>query len=285
MVRSTLTGEPGERSRGERGFLLVFLVGLMAVMGIAVAAAIPHWVAIQQRERENELIARGFQYAEAIRVFQKRFGRLPNRLQELVEVEPRAIRQLWKDPMPDGGWLVLMQVPGGGIVPIDPKTGEVVAPPPVTGGDENDTPPTGRTGVRPIPGGAPGLGGGASPGSVAGGPSGGPGVSGPIHGVKSRAHGEAYHKLFGETDYGAWEFTVERLVAATSAKTPDGLPRRMNYATMGKPFRYPPPGGIPGTSVQPGQRGAPQPPGNPPGSPSGNPPGSAGQPTSNPSGR
>ena len=245
MAASTATGEPAVRA-GERGYSLAVLIGVLTVMGILIGAALPHWVAIAQREREEELISRGFQYAEAIRVFQKRQGRLPNRLQELIELEPRSIRQLWEDPMPEGGWLVLMDAPGGQVVAIDPETGEVAG-----GADEEEG---GESGPRPAP--RPRL---APPGE-------GTGVSGPIHGVKSRARKEAYHVLFDQKDIGDWEFTVERLVAATSATGPDGLPRRAHYGILGRPFRYPPPGGIPGATQAPPAGRSPngQPPPEPP---------------------
>ena len=83
----------------ERGYNLVALAMIITVLAIAVTSAIPLWSSRIRRDREEELISRGFQYAEAIRVFQKRFGRLPNRLEELIQVEPRSIRQLWKNPI------------------------------------------------------------------------------------------------------------------------------------------------------------------------------------------
>jgi len=238
------SGDPGPR-RGEQGYTLALMIGILTVMAIAVAAAIPAWSAAGAREREEELIARGFQYAEAIRVFQQRFGRLPNRLDELVEIEPRSIRRLWEDPMPDGGWLVILEGPGGQLVTLDPETGEMVAPAGAGGGESRPAPPPPPPGSSPSAFGAPPA-----------------AVSGPIHGVKSRVHNEAYHKLFDRQDVGEWEFTVERLVAATAAKNPDGLPRRAPASWIGRPFRYPPQGGIPGTVLptkpnrqRPGARG------------------------------
>jgi type II secretory pathway pseudopilin PulG len=255
----------GSARRGEAGYTLAVLVGILTVLGILLAAAVPHWVARVQREKEAELVARGLQYAEAIRVFQRRQGRLPNTLQELVDIEPRSIRQLWKNPFSSGsvgGWALLMEV-GGQVMPIDPLTGAPLVAPPAADGD----PDSGEPAAAP-------------PAGVPGGFATGAAVAGPIHGVRSLFRGEAYRTLFDQKDYGDWEFSVERLVAATSATTPEGILRRADYASIGRAFPYPPPGGVPGagaTPPVPGQGGmpgqgmqpprGPRPPGQPPGEP------------------
>ncbi|MDX1501025.1 MAG: hypothetical protein R3325_01595 [Thermoanaerobaculia bacterium] len=99
------------------------LITFVTVLNVAVAAALPKWSHVMQRAKEQELIFRGLQYAEAIRVFQARFGRYPVSLEELVEVNPRCIRRLWKDPMnPEGKWgLVSVEAaPGGANLPGAP---------------------------------------------------------------------------------------------------------------------------------------------------------------------
>src|SRR4051812_41255426 len=85
----------------ERGYNMVMLVMAITVLNIMVAISLPMWSQMIQRDKEEELISRGFQYVEAVRVFQNRFQRLPVRLEELIEVKPRCIRRLWKDPMTD----------------------------------------------------------------------------------------------------------------------------------------------------------------------------------------
>jgi len=96
-----------KRSRGD-GFNLVVLAMAITVMNILLALALPAWSTFIEREREEELIFRGLQYAEAIRVFQLRQSRFPTQLRELSEVYPRSIRQLWRNPMvEDGAWLLL----------------------------------------------------------------------------------------------------------------------------------------------------------------------------------
>ena len=89
----------------DAGYNLVALAVMITVLNILVAKALPLWSAVIQREKEAELIFRGMQYAEAIRVYEKRFNKLPVKLEELIEVEPRTIRQLWENPMDeDGAW-------------------------------------------------------------------------------------------------------------------------------------------------------------------------------------
>ena len=242
-------------SAREAGYTLLALIGIVAVMLIALGAAVPHWKALVDRNKEAELVARGWQYAEAIRVFQSRQGRLPNTLAELVETEPRSIRQLWNDPVTGTPFLLIMEGPGGTLVSVDPATGLVVAAP----GAESEDSEAEDAGLDdetadeavPVPR-PPRLGerAGAKPTAVAAGTA----VGGPIHGVRSRADAASYRKLFDATNYGKWEFTVERLVAAAAALGPGGLPRRLDYASLGRPFRYPPPGGLAGANptVAPG---------------------------------
>lgn len=223
---------------GARGVTLVALVVIVTVMNILVAAALPLWSAWIRRDKEEELIARGFQYAEAIRVFQTRFGRLPNRLEELIEVEPRSIRQLWDDPIAgDNGWAVIVELPGTGLIALDSRTGQPIAPVDLDGDGRPDPLPQ-----QPPP------------------PGGGRPVLGPIHGVKCRISGQAYQTLFESDDHGEWEFTVEMLQNSIAKPGPTGLPPRTNALTLGRPFRYPPPGSAPPT---PGG-GLPQPPGGDP---------------------
>ena len=56
---------------GERGYTLVILLILVTTLNVLVAASLPAWSAMDQREKEEELIFRGLQYAEAIRAYLK----------------------------------------------------------------------------------------------------------------------------------------------------------------------------------------------------------------------
>jgi type II secretory pathway pseudopilin PulG len=94
---------PGPCCAAARGFTLIGLLIIIAISSIMLLAAFPVWTTIMQREKEAELIFRGESYQYALENFFNNFGRLPQDLTELVEMEPRSIRKLYPDPMTDDG--------------------------------------------------------------------------------------------------------------------------------------------------------------------------------------
>jgi type II secretory pathway pseudopilin PulG len=238
-----VTAEPCCRRRtsraSEAGYNLVILVVAITVLNILVAAAIPLWRSAIRRDKEEELIFRGFQYAEAIRVFNHRFGRLPVRLEELIEAQPRSIRKLWADPITGKrDWVLIRVGPAGGNVPNPPAEGDQ--------GEATNPPPT-------APDGSVGL--------------------GPIRGVRSRSNHASIKVMFNQNRYDKWEFTVDLLseqaasFGGVGVPATGGLGTRLPARWIGRPFRpglsaatmpaNPPP--QPGTS--------PAPPANPPDNP------------------
>jgi type II secretory pathway pseudopilin PulG len=164
------------------GFTLVALVIGMAILTITLAAVGPVIATVMRREREEELIFRGRQYARGIQLFQKRFGRYPNTLKEMYENRPRTIRKLWKDPMCRCDDWKLLLVGSPDAVPF--RTGA---------GGPARTPATGFPPPRPTP--TPGKF-GANPGLGAG----------PITGVRSKVHKEALREWRGLKFYDEWAF-------------------------------------------------------------------------------
>jgi len=160
---------PGPRAR-EGGFTLAGLFVVMAVMAIFLTVAVQSASFQAQREKEEELIFRGQQAVEAIRLFRARNGRFPLTLDELVKAKPRVLRKPWADPMtglPD--WVpVYLGEEGGKVV----------------GGSAAPTPTPGR---------------GRSPGAA----------RGPIIGVRSRVCTEAIKIYEGRTKYCEWKFIFD----------------------------------------------------------------------------
>jgi len=220
-----MSSRPEERalrapsSRREAGYNMVVLMVGVTLLAVATAAALPMWSQAMKREKEAELIARGWQYAEAIRVFQQRHGRYPTRLEELIEVKPRSIRRLWTDPMTESGeWGLVFQ---GGV-----------------------TPPGGNDGRELAPSG--GLGGGdRGPGRERGGlrtpREGERRTVGPIVGVRSLSEEESIKVLFDEESYDKWQFTVDKIAGGSIAGiAPEGVQR-----ASGPPQAQTRPGGRP----------------------------------------
>ena len=89
---------------------------MMAVFAIAVGflIAVPVWQTEVKREKEEELIFRGKQYVEAVRLYVlKNPGRFPTSLKELLD--KKCIRRLYKDPMTaTGEWNVILNVSSAG---------------------------------------------------------------------------------------------------------------------------------------------------------------------------
>ena len=217
----------------EAGYNLVALAILIAVMNVAVAAALPYWSSWAQRQKEEELVFRGLQYAEAIRIFRVRQGRLPTALEELVEVEPRAIRQLWTNPMAeDGRWGLLMQgAPsnagqrGDGSGNAQPTTNAAAAAAAGAGGGSMTAvpPPNEEEGEGP--------------------------VVGPILGVYSATPGPSMRVFNGQQDVGDWYFTSE-LIQLRPGNAADGRPPpRLTSEWIGRPF---PPGVLDGPATRDG---------------------------------
>jgi type II secretory pathway pseudopilin PulG len=108
---------------GEAGYTLVIFVMVIAIMAIMLAAAVQIVSFQAQREKEAELIFRGQQYVEGIRLFRAKFGRYPMRMKELWEADPKVLRKKWIDPITGSEeWGLVFQgqegreltVPGGG---------------------------------------------------------------------------------------------------------------------------------------------------------------------------
>lgn len=95
-----------------KGYTLIILMVAIAVLSIGLLVAIPVWETQIRREKEEELIFRGKQYVEAIRLFQIKYpGRFPKSLDELLK--EKCIRKLYSDPMTnEGSWNIILHHEG-----------------------------------------------------------------------------------------------------------------------------------------------------------------------------
>lgn len=112
----------------QRGYALMAILFMAAVLLVLLGTAIPRVLTVGQREREAELVFRGEQYARAVRLYYRKYGRFPTELDDLVKVNNnvRFLRKLYPDPMtPDGHWRLIRVGAGGRL------TGNIVDRPPM----------------------------------------------------------------------------------------------------------------------------------------------------------
>jgi type II secretory pathway pseudopilin PulG len=224
--------------------MAALLVGI-AVMGVLMSAILPAWKTLVQREREEELVFRGEQYARAVGLFQRKFaGAFPPSLDVLVQ--QKFLRRAYKDPVTGEDFQILYQntamaIPGQGRLPGAGQPGAA-----------------GTASLRPgqvaeAPGFAPAM---TGPGQgLAGGSSAVAGPRGGIIGVTSKSTKTSLRLYKGRSKYNEWQFVY------TQATTQIGAP---GQARPGMPGGVPGsarPGGVPGGS----RPGSMTPPGFPPG--------------------
>ena len=155
---------------------------IIAIMAIMMAAAVEIVSFQAQREREAELIFRGRQYVEAIRLYKQKYGRNPMRMKELWEADPRVLRQKWKDPITDSEeWdLIFLGQEGRGL---NPRGGR--------GRGRQPTPTRTPVFERERVGGGGGE------------------KVGPIIGVRSFSTKESIKIYEGRTNYNEWKFVLQ----------------------------------------------------------------------------
>src|SRR5271165_1203773 len=105
-----VAGSLGARRRQrDGGFLLLAILLMMALMIVAMTIAAPRLVQQIKRDREEEMIHRGTEYARAIKKYYKKYGRYPANLEQLDNTNQiRFLRKRYKDPLTkDGKWKLL----------------------------------------------------------------------------------------------------------------------------------------------------------------------------------
>jgi type II secretory pathway pseudopilin PulG len=111
---------------GQQGFTYLFVVMLVALIGMGLAAAGTLWRTDAQRAREAELLFIGDQYRLAIRSYYEldpAQPRLPQSVEDLLEDRRRPdvvrhLRRAYRDPMTGGEFMLVHAPDGRGIVGV-----------------------------------------------------------------------------------------------------------------------------------------------------------------------
>ena len=189
----------------EAGYVLFGIAIGLVLLGISMTAAVPLWQKIVQREREKELIFRGYQYMQAIELYQRKFpGAFPPNIEILIE--GKFLRREYKDPFAeteDGSFRFIRQMSpelqqgaqqqreaaarAAGITDLNRSRARLTTP----GGAGSTQPPTGGRFQST-------LGRSASEQSLGG-----------IVGVASASDEETFYKVPGKEKYKDWLFVFE----------------------------------------------------------------------------
>ena len=179
--------------RRDRGYAMAALLVTLAVMSVILGVAMPVWRTVVQREKEEELIFRGRQYARAIALYQRKYAAsYPASLDVLID--GKFLRKKFKDPMTkDGEFEIIYQgtlaqrqaaLAGRGAASPGPQA--------MTGGLAGQG--RGTQSGQPL----------TTPGSAFGSQSAGP--QGGVVGVASKSKEKSIRVLDGKTVYNEWQF-------------------------------------------------------------------------------
>jgi len=93
------------------GYVLILMLIVIFVLALSMLVAVPILETQVKREKEEELIFRGKQYVEAIRLYQqKKPASYPSSFEELIK--QKCLRRLYPDPMSSSGeWNILVNPP------------------------------------------------------------------------------------------------------------------------------------------------------------------------------
>ncbi len=138
--------------RVQSGYTLLMIMFFVTALLIAVAAAAPNLLTQGRREKEEEMVWRGRQYARAVKLYYRKNGRFPQSMEDLVKPkgDVRFLRKEYRDPMnrEDGSWRLIYVGPNGqligsmkpqaaiqltGLQPQQPRPPGATTPPPDAG--------------------------------------------------------------------------------------------------------------------------------------------------------
>ena len=206
---------------GQRGYVLLMILVMLAVLMLVLLATAPSIATQIRRDREEELMRRGRQYAIAIKRYYKKFGRYPTSLEELENTNRmRFLRRRFKDPMSESGEWRLIRF---GEVKTTPtglfgKTLTAGTPAVAVGTPASSlsqqSQSSGTSGQRTTSG--------SSSDSLTGRTFGG----GPIVGVASTSTQESVKELNGKNHYNDWEFFYDPRFDVGPGGVPLGVPQQ-----------------------------------------------------------
>jgi type II secretory pathway pseudopilin PulG len=118
LTRNRREASRARAGKTAAGYALIVVMIAVTVLAIGLLTVLPSTYQESRREKEEELIFRGNQYARAIYLFQQRFHRYPASVKELLHTNNLSfLRKPWPDPMTPGGkWRFVHATAGGALI-------------------------------------------------------------------------------------------------------------------------------------------------------------------------
>src|SRR5947207_7020336 len=219
--------------KNQAGYALLAILFLLVLLTLALMAVAPNVARQIQRDREEEMIHRGQQYARAIRKFYKKTGRYPNSAKDLLDTNHlRFLRREYKDPMTEDGKWRLLHVGEAQITPTgffgqalqNVTTGSLGANiNPAAGANPQATPSATSSGANTI-GQSSGL--ISSSNQTFGG--------GPVVGVSSFSKRQSLKVLNGKDHYNDWQIVYDPRMEQVQQLNPTGTPGQFQVGNTGQ---------------------------------------------------
>ena len=229
MLNSSMRG----RRKKQAGYAILAILFLLVILTLALMAVAPNVARQIQRDREEEMIHRGQQYARAIRKFYKKTGRYPNSVKDLLDTNHlRFLRREYKDPMTEDGKWRLLHVGEAQIAPTgffgqslqNVTTGSLGANiNPAAGANPQATPSATSSGANTT-GQSSGL--ISSSNQTFGG--------GPVVGVSSFSKKASLKVLNGKDHYSDWQFVYDPRMEQVQQLNPTGTPGQFQVGNTGQ---------------------------------------------------
>jgi type II secretory pathway pseudopilin PulG len=185
-----LRGQANSRRACEQGYAMAALLVAMTIMAVMLTVAMPVWKQMTQREKEEELIFRGTQYAHAIGLFQRKYANAyPPNVDVLVN--ERFLRKKFKDPITNDDFVPIAAAANAAPGISVGQAGAAVRPgqmPTTTSAPARGAAPTPATGITSSTSSGPG------------------GAAGGIMGVTSKSKDKSIRLYNGRGHYNEWAF-------------------------------------------------------------------------------
>jgi type II secretory pathway pseudopilin PulG len=126
----------------DQGYAMAALLVAMSVMAVMMTVAMPVWQQLSQREKEEELVFRGLQYARAIGLYERKYANAPPPSIDVL-VQQHFLRRKYKDPITNDDFVPITTVQaaaasataqpgttgraGGAAQPLAPATGSLAS--------------------------------------------------------------------------------------------------------------------------------------------------------------